>query len=326
MLSRFSVSKVCQISGITRYVVRFTNGKDAVNHIPKRNLQTHTQTGWRSWDAVKKPTGITAENAGRAVLGGASAAAIAGLCFYGLGLSNEVGAIDVARFWPEEMRARVKSTYLYFTGSLGLTAVSAFYMSRTQAIYRMMGASPWLVIGGSMVAMIGSSILCQAIEYEKGLNAKHFAWAVHSGVVGVVIAPMILLGGPLVARAAVYTAGTVAGLTLTAACAPNDKFLTWGGPLSLALGGICVASLGGMFLPASSAAVPVINSLVTYGGLVIFGGFMLYDTQKIIKQAEISTYRGQKYDPINSSIGIYMDTINIFIRILMIMSGNNRKK
>ena len=57
---------------------------------------------------------------------------------------------------------------------------------------------------------------------------------------------------------------------------------------------------GGMFLPATSAAVPVIQSLVTYGGLVVFGGFMLYDTQKIIKKAELANYSGKKYDPINA--------------------------
>ena len=33
------------------------------------------------------------------------------------------------------------------------------------------------VFGGSMVAMIGSSIACQAIPYEPGFNGKHVAWA-----------------------------------------------------------------------------------------------------------------------------------------------------
>lgn len=28
-----------------------------------------------------------------------------------------------------------------------------------------------------MVAMIGSSVACQAIPYEPGFNAKHVAWA-----------------------------------------------------------------------------------------------------------------------------------------------------
>ena len=58
------------------------------------------------------------------------------------------------------------------------------------------------------------------------------------------IAPMMLLGGPLVLRAAVMTGGVVGALSLTAACAPDGKFLTWGGPLALGLGGVCMACLG----------------------------------------------------------------------------------
>ena len=54
----------------------------------------------------------------------------------------------------------------------------------------------------------------------------------------------IHLTGPLVARAALYTAGVVGGLTLTAACAPSEKYLHMSGPLSLGLGVVVVASLG----------------------------------------------------------------------------------
>lgn len=50
--------------------------------------------------------------------------------------------------------------------------------------------------------------------------------------------------GPLVARAALYTAGVVGGLTLTAACAPSEKYLQMGGPLALGLGVVFMASIG----------------------------------------------------------------------------------
>lgn len=54
----------------------------------------------------------------------------------------------------------------------------------------------------------------------------------------------MLLGGPLVLRAAAITGGVVGALSLTAACAPDGKFLTWGGPLAIGLGGVFMACLG----------------------------------------------------------------------------------
>lgn len=45
-------------------------------------------------------------------------------------------------------------------------------------------------------------------------------------------------------RAALYTAGVVGGLSFTAACAPSDKYLKWGGPLALGLGVVFVSSIG----------------------------------------------------------------------------------
>ena len=59
-----------------------------------------------------------------------------------------------------------------------------------------------------------------------------------------------------------------------------------------------------------------------YGGLILFSMFLLYDTQKIVQKAENSLH----FDPINESMGIYMDTINIFIRMASILAGGNRKK
>lgn len=66
----------------------------------------------------------------------------------------------------------------------------------------------------------------------------------HSALIGTLIAPLMLLGGPLVLRAAAITGGVVGALSLTAACAPDGKFLTWGGPLAIGLGGVCMACLG----------------------------------------------------------------------------------
>lgn len=71
---------------------------------------------------------------------------------------------------------------------------------------------------GILAAMWGTGILAQSIPYQPGFGAKQMAWILHSGVLGAVVAPLCFLGGPLLVRAAVYTAGMVAGKL--AACLP----------------------------------------------------------------------------------------------------------
>lgn len=61
---------------------------------------------------------------------------------------------------------------------------------------------------------------------------------------GAVVAPLTILGGPLLLRAAWYTAGIVGGLSAVAMCAPSEKFLNMGAPLGVGLGLVFVSSVG----------------------------------------------------------------------------------
>jgi len=273
------------------------------------------------------PAGDGAFNMGRGLVAGASVIGMGALCFYGLGLSNEVGAIDRASLWPATVRARVRDTYMYFGGSLALTAAAAVAVHRSPMMMNLMSKNSMLAMVGTIGMMIGSGMVCRSLPYKEGFGSKQLAWMVHSGIVGAVIAPMTLMGGPLVMRAACYTAGVVGGLSLLAMCAPSDKFLNMGGPLAMGFGVVFMSSIGSMFLPATTALGAGLYSISIYGGLVLFGGFLLYDTQKIMRRAETHpTYSAVPYDPVNNSIGIYMDTINIFIRILSILMGGGKRK
>lgn len=105
----------------------------------------------------------------------------------------------------------------------------------------------------TFAVMIGSGMLAQSIPYSPGLGTKQLAWAAHSAILGAVIAPICLLGGPIIMRAAWYTAGVVGGLSTVAVCAPSDKFLYMGGPLAIGLGVVFASSLAGMWLPPTTA-------------------------------------------------------------------------
>merc|ERR1712066_226269 len=216
----------------------------------------------------------------------------------------------------------------YFGSSLAATAGTAAAIYRSPAAMNLVNRGGFIAMGVTIAAMIGAQILVKSIPYTPGVGAKQAAWLAHCAVVGAVIAPICMLGGPILTRAAWYTAGMVGGLSTVAVCAPSDKFLYMGGPLAMGLGLVFCASIGSAFLPPTTAMGAGLYSVAMYGGLILFGAFLLYDTQKIIHRAERHPvgYGAPPFDPVNASMGIYMDTINIFIRIAQLLAGGNRRK
>ena len=101
-----------------------------------------------------------------------------------------------------------------------------------------------------------------------------------------------------------------------------------GAPLDMGLDLIFVFSLAPGFLPPTMVAVATVYSVAIYGRLVPFSMFLMYDMQESIKCAEVvPVYTVQKYDPINSMLGIYMETLNIFMLVVSILPADgNRKK
>merc|ERR1719210_2146285 len=249
------------------------------------------------------PSSGTSINVGQGALAGAAALGIGALAFYGAGLSGEMGAVEKSVMWPQYVKDRIRDTYMYFGASVAATAGTAVAAFRTPAVMNLVSRGGLLAMGVSIAAMMGSGMVARSIPYSPGLGTKQLAWLAHCAVIGAVVAPICLLGGPILTRAAWYTAGMVSGLSTVAVCAPSDKFLYMGGPLAMGLGIVFCASIGSAFL--------------------------LYDTQKIIHRAERHPvgYGAPPFDPVNASMGIYMDTINIFIRIASILaSGGNRRK
>jgi len=278
-------------------------------------------------ETVTAPASGSAISAGQGALAGAAVLGLGGLAFYGMGLSRELGAVDKQMMWPQYVKDRIKDTYMYFGGSILATAGTAAAIFRSPAAMNIVMRQGWMALGVSIAAMIGSGMLVRSIPYQAAPSAKQAAWLLHCAVLGAVIAPICLLGGPILTQAAWYTAGMVGGLSTVAACAPSDKFLSMGAPLAMGLGVVFCASIGTMFLPPTTALGSGMYAVAMYGGLILFGAFLLYDTQKIIHKAEKHPvgWGAPPFDPVNASVGIYLDTVNIFMRIAMLLSGNRRK-
>ena len=118
--------------------------------------------------------------------------------------------MDRASLWPEYVRSRLHTTYAYLAGSLAMTAGAGVLASRSPAILALTSTGGFLTFVATFAVIIGSGMLVRSISYENTV-VKHAAWALHCGAMGAVLAPLVFVGGPVLMRAAWYTAGIVAG-------------------------------------------------------------------------------------------------------------------
>jgi len=81
-----------------------------------------------------------------------------------------------------------------------------------------------------------------------------------------------------------------------------------------------------MALPLGLRGLAIAESISLYGGLAVFSGFVLYDTQKILNHARMAEAGGTPVDPMRESISLQLDMINIFIRLVQILSMQQKRK
>ena len=68
------------------------------------------------------------------------------------------------------------------------------------------------------------------------------------------------------------------------------------------------------------------EALSLYGGLAVFGGFVLWDTQKVLQHARLVQAGLMRADPMAESIGLELDFINIFTRLVQILAMNDSRR
>lgn len=78
------------------------------------------------------------------------------------------------------------------------------------------------------------------------------------------------------------TGCSVSALGMLAYKSPNERFLYWGGALSVGLGAMVGVSLLSVFSPGN----PALQNIWLYGGTLLFGGYVLYDTSVILHAAK----------------------------------------
>jgi modulator of FtsH protease len=235
---------------------------------------------------------------------------------------------------PAEKLAFLRKVYGLFTGSLVTAAVGAML-----ALYAGGGVSQIAIqVGGEVVRVpplvfffvnhwiigamlfLGSFFAASAVRERPGVNVAALFGA--SFVSGLYIAPMLFFATAMASQGQTLSAAPVrdafllsvggfTGLTTYALLSKRD-FSFLGGFLSMGLWVLIGASLLSLFVGGSAFGLAIASV-----GVLLFGGFILYDTSRILRDP---TNR----DPVGAAIGLYLNFLNVFIMLLRILSSQRR--
>ena len=164
---------------------------------------------------------------------------------------------------------------------------------------------PWIML----FAMIGGVMGAQAVRHVPGVNlAALFGFTT---LTGVIISPLIAIisqinPGSIVA-AGVLTVGIFGGLTAYVFVSKRD-FSFMRGMLMTGLIVVILAGVVNIFLGASA-----LGFAVAAATLLLFSGFVLYDTSNIIRRYPTNEY-------VAGALSLYLDAFNIFLALLRLLN------
>jgi len=228
---------------------------------------------------------------------------------------------------PPYERSFLNETFLHTGLGLGIIAVAARQLHASGWSYRLMATNPWAVVGLGLVASIGTMYGTFYTSPDNYVQ-KYALWGAFNLTQAAILAPLMFMQPALLARAGLYTIGLMGSIAFVGATAKQEKYLYLGGPL---LAGVVIVALSGfapLVLPATAVrSLMWTENIWLYGGLAVFGGFTLYDVQKILHHARLAERGVIRKDAVNESISLELDFLNIFIRMVQIlgMSRNNRR-
>jgi len=230
---------------------------------------------------------------------------------------------------PRHVQDYLFNTYKYVASGLTITSLAAYLGYKSGLAMKIMQMNPMMSGLGFLALSFGTMAWTRSVD-PRNTVAKNIAFSSFNAVIGLSLCGLAFLHPQILLRAGIYTGGIVSALSFTAMNAKEDRFLSLGGPLMVGLTIVFLSGLTSMFLPARFVTtLSIMEKLWLYGGLAVFSGLMLYDTQKLMARAN---YRHQIQsnlpppDYINESIGIYLNIINIFVRMVMILTNSSNKR
>lgn len=219
-----------------------------------------------------------------------------------------VGTEAAAAATVEERLAFIRKVYSLFFASLGVAGLGALVTMRSAAIFSAVASNTMVFF----LLEIGALIFAMVVRHKQPLNViAMFTFTLLSGMtIGVVMRLYQMAGmADVVVQAGVLTMVAFGGLTFYAFVTKRDfSFLR-----TFLVVGLVVLIAGGLLnmLWFHSAGM---RSVMSMGGVLVFMGFILYDTQMIVRRYPVNAYTA-------AALALYLDFVNLFLYLLSLLSG-----
>lgn len=209
------------------------------------------------------------------------------------------------------VQKHLEKVYLTLTGALLVSALGALFSIVTGlggllGVVGFVGCTTWLV-----------STPCMNHNFNKRYALLAGAAFSQGTTLGPLIGLVLDTHPGVMVTAFLGTASVFACFTAAAVLARRRSWLYLGGTLSACTSAFLVMRLASWIFGSSG----LVFSAELYFGLLVFIGYVVFDTQMIVERA----YAGEK-DHIKHALDLFVDFMAIFTRILIILYQNAEKR
>ena len=216
----------------------------------------------------------------------------------------------------EQIRSFVQSVYLWMFTGLMITAASSLLVVKSPALQQLIfgTALKWVVI----FAPLGLAIFLGVRLMKMSATAASVTFLAFSAIMGLSLASILFIYSQQSIAAAFFSAaGMFAAMSLYGYVTKRD-LTSMGSFMFMGLIGIIICSVINIWLQSSALAFAV--SII---GVFVFLGLTAYDTQKL-KGYAMATHKRENL-AIIGALALYLDFINLFLMLLRLFGGGDRR-
>jgi len=216
-----------------------------------------------------------------------------------------------------EAQSRVSAFFTQVYGwmavALGVSGAVAWYTVSSGLLEKIMTTHPGIL----NIAMIGELVLVISLSFllrRLSLPIAALMFLAYSILTGFTLSMVFLVyTSASIVSTFLLTASIFAFLALYGLFTSRN-LAPLGGFLIMSLFGMILASLINLFLKS-----PMIDWMMTYGGIIVFSGLVAYDNQKLKAMCLMSPNESLGTLAIFGALTLYLDFINLFLRLLNLM-------